>query len=273
MPGRPRRHRPFEGPTAFGYVRVSTQHQADSGSGIEAQQETILRYYEYALKPKGLAWGGFYTDPGESGATPLRQRRAGHKLDAVIGPDDAVIFAKLDRGFRNVIDFGQVTENWNKRRVQMHLLDLNVDTSTPIGRLVAGILAQVAEWERHRIAERTRESIKQRRRTFKPLGEPPYGYKIAGPKGKRHFVPDPDERKVGKMMVKWHMEGYSMRAILSNLQLWGVQTRKGTNFSLYTVWSYIKRELKLMSEEAAAASKAAKGHDSDTTTADEHAAN
>ena len=61
--------------TAFGYVRVSTEEQADSGLGLEAQRQRIRAYCEM----KGLHLAGVFEDPGLSGGKPLASRLAGYE--------------------------------------------------------------------------------------------------------------------------------------------------------------------------------------------------
>ena len=53
------------------------------------------------------------------------------------------------------------------------VLDLALDTATPQGALVLGVLAQVAQFERELIRERVRDGLAQARRRGTRLGRPP----------------------------------------------------------------------------------------------------
>ncbi len=53
--------------TAFGYVRVSSEEQADSGLGLEAQRQRVRAYCEM----QGLDLENIFEDPGVSGGKPL----------------------------------------------------------------------------------------------------------------------------------------------------------------------------------------------------------
>jgi hypothetical protein len=62
--------------TALGYVRASTDEQAERGLGLEAQRQRIRAYCEM----KGLHLTTFFEDPGLSGGKPLGSRSAGGRL-------------------------------------------------------------------------------------------------------------------------------------------------------------------------------------------------
>jgi DNA invertase Pin-like site-specific DNA recombinase len=62
--------------TALGYVRVSTDEQAERGLGLEAQRQRIRAYCEM----KGLNLVTIFEDPGLSGGKPLGSRSAGGRL-------------------------------------------------------------------------------------------------------------------------------------------------------------------------------------------------
>src|SRR5262245_24081996 len=90
---------------ALGYVRVSSEEQADSGLGLEAQRQRIAAY----CAMKGLRLAEVFADPGISGGKPLASRPAGSQLLAAANKSQAlVIVAKLDRLFRSVADAASV---------------------------------------------------------------------------------------------------------------------------------------------------------------------
>lgn len=51
-------------------------------------------------------------------------------------------------------------------------MDLGVDTTTPVGRMLVGILGSVAEWERSVIRQRTREALAAKKAHGARLGRP-----------------------------------------------------------------------------------------------------
>jgi DNA invertase Pin-like site-specific DNA recombinase len=67
---------------AIGYVRVSSEEQADSGVGLEAQRQRIAAY----CAMKGLRLAEVFADPGISRGKPLASRPAGSQLLAATIP-------------------------------------------------------------------------------------------------------------------------------------------------------------------------------------------
>jgi hypothetical protein len=90
--------------TAIGYVRVSSEEQADSGLGLEAQRQRIRTYCEL----KGLSLATIFEDAGVSGGRALSTRPAGSLLMAEARKNKPIlIVAKFDRLFRSVADAAQ----------------------------------------------------------------------------------------------------------------------------------------------------------------------
>lgn len=76
-----------------------------------------------------------------------------------VGEATALVVSKLDRLSRSLPDFARMLELSGKEGWSIAALDLNLDTSTPTGKLVASIMASVAQWEREVIGLRTKEAL------------------------------------------------------------------------------------------------------------------
>lgn len=155
--------------TAVGYVRCSTEEQADSGLGLEAQRAAIRNECDR----KGWTLVEVFEDAGYSGRSVDGRPGLAAALDAVAsGRASALVVAKLDRLSRSVRDAAQVLEQAQRRGWALVVLDVNVDTSTPAGELVVNVMASTAQWERRIIGARTREALAAKRAQGVQLGRP-----------------------------------------------------------------------------------------------------
>ncbi|MGM7699429.1 recombinase family protein [Microbacterium sp. A84] len=155
--------------TMIGYLRVSTEEQASSGLGLDAQRDTIQRYAD--AHGWDVAW---YEDAGLS-AKSLARPQLQAALDRLgVSPKrrdvDGIVVAKLDRLSRSVADFAGMLELARSRRWALVAIDLGVDTSTPTGELVANVMMSVAQWERRIIGERTSAAMQAAKRAGRHMG-------------------------------------------------------------------------------------------------------
>jgi DNA invertase Pin-like site-specific DNA recombinase len=101
---------------AISYIRVSSEEQADSGLGLEAQRQRISAF----CTMKGLHLAEVFEDPGVSGGKPLASRAAGIKLLAAAKMGKTlVIVAKLDRLFRSVADAANVIADLDRKGIPL----------------------------------------------------------------------------------------------------------------------------------------------------------
>jgi DNA invertase Pin-like site-specific DNA recombinase len=88
------------------------------------------------------------------------------------GEAEGLIVTKLDRLARSTIDFLTIMERAEKKGWKLIVLDFNIDTSTPAGRMIATVMAGFAQFERERISERTREGLALKKARGAKLGKP-----------------------------------------------------------------------------------------------------
>jgi len=153
---------------AIAYHRVSTDKQADTGNGLEAQAATIGK----AVAGRGWNVVANLTDEGRSGSNMNRPALtdALNRLDR--GDADVLVVAKLDRLSRSVRDFATLVERAGRNGWSLVALDIDVDTSTPTGELMANIYGSVAQWERRIIGQRTSEAMQAMKARGVRLGRP-----------------------------------------------------------------------------------------------------
>jgi putative DNA-invertase from lambdoid prophage Rac len=203
----------------FGYVRVSTQEQAEEGVSLAAQQAQVAAW----ATVKDLAVPTMYVESGVSGSVPLSERPEGKRLLAALRPGDVIITAKLDRMFRSATDALATLEEIKVQGVSLHMVDLGGDVcGNGISKLVFTILAAVAENERDRIRERIREA-KQHQKSLGIFsgGRRPFGYDIVEVPGGRtengkplkNLVPNAEEQAKLARMRKMRAKGKTYRDI------------------------------------------------------------
>ncbi len=222
----------------YGYIRVSDETQAMSGLGLAAQSRRIA---EAAQRICGGKLNRILADKAVSARRkPLLERTQGAELDRLLSKGDHVIIAKLDRAFRNLRDFAGVMDAWRNRGVYVHLLDLGVDTNTPVGELVAGIMAAVAQWESQRIGER----IKEAKAILRSRGRTTNGRPLIGTKIRRKLViPDPAQRKVMRLIARLReKERLSWPEIAAELKRQKLRTGEGRPWSKQAAWRAYRRD-------------------------------
>jgi DNA invertase Pin-like site-specific DNA recombinase len=202
----------------YGYVRVSTDRQADDGESLGTQQRVIEGY----AMMNGLTLDSIFIERGVSGSKPLGERPKGARLLAVLKAGDVVITPKLDRMFRSALNALDVLGQLKERDVALHMIDLGGDvTGNGISKLVFTILSAVAEAERDRIRERIRDVKADQRKRQRYLGGiVPFGWRI-GKDG--DLIEVPDQQRAIQRIVELRRNGLSLRAISASVAADGVK--------------------------------------------------
>lgn len=86
--------------------------------------------------------------------------------------DDVVIVTKYDRLARSLRDLIEIVEAIRERGAGFRSLGEDIDTTTPAGRLVFHVFGSIAEFERERIVERTKEGLAAAKRRGRIGGRP-----------------------------------------------------------------------------------------------------
>jgi putative DNA-invertase from lambdoid prophage Rac len=197
----------------YGYVRVSTDRQADEGESLEVQRRKI----EGRAKENGWTLDKVFVERGVSGAKPLGERKEGKAMLSALKPGDVVIASKLDRMFRSAHDALTVLQDLKSLGVSLWLLDMGGDvTGNGISALVFTILSAVATFERERIQERIRDTKEHQKKAGKYLGGAvPFGSQVDS---KGHLQPDPKQQVAIKLIKKLADEDRSLRAIAADIE-------------------------------------------------------
>ncbi len=134
-----------------------------------------------------------------------------------------LVAIKLDRLFRNTGDAISKSQEFQKRGINLHLLDVSVDTSTATGKMFFTVLAMLAQFERDITGERTKTVLDMKRKDGKVWNHTPFGYDRVDDV----LIPNKKEQKGIQMMKRLHDQGYSLREIAGELELAGIPPKRG----------------------------------------------
>lgn len=144
--------------TQLGYVRVSTEHQS-----LDQQVD--------ALAAAGVESGRIYSDKLSGSST--RQQRPG--LAALLDyarEGDSIVVVGIDRLGRNAAEVMTTIRELGERGIVLRSLREGIDTSNATGRMVAGVLASLAELELELGRERRAASRDARKARGQSIGRP-----------------------------------------------------------------------------------------------------
>src|SRR5271156_4200639 len=220
---------------AIGYVRVSTDRQAEQGVSREAQEAKIRAMA--TVQSADLL--DVIVDVGES-AKSLNRPGLQRLLDLInAGKVEAVIVAKLDRLTRSVKDLCGLLELFEKRKVALISVAESLDTGSAAGRLVITIMGAVSQWEREAIGERTRDALRHKRSQGQRVGNIAFGSRLA--EDGQHLEPDTVEQAALAEIKRLRSHGTTLRGIAVALNHRKFRTRRGTAWRLESVARVLKQ--------------------------------
>jgi site-specific DNA recombinase len=167
-------------PRAVGYARLSKEGDREHHS-IEAQVQAIRTYCQ--VRQWDLV--EVYVDDGVSGAVRPDERPEMKRMieDVLNDGISYIVVKKLDRLGRKAGELLTLLAALEEKGVALVSIDDNIDTSTASGRLLRGMLAVIAEFERDLIRERTKVGLAIARQKGKYLGGVPKGM-VRTPEGR-----------------------------------------------------------------------------------------
>ena len=225
-------------PAARGYVRVSTDDQAQNGVSIEAQQQ-ILNAYAVV---KGFDDFAIYTDGGYSGKNMHRPGLQQLIADCRARKISAVVVWRLDRLSRSLRDVLELVEDdFTANGVTLISVTESIDTSTTSGRLMLNLLASFAQSERETDAERVRMAKDKMAKDCKHLGGYiPLGYRVDE---NGYYQIDEATAPIVRKIFKMYNARMGYAAILRYVKAAGIKSPRGGDLTK-TSLNYILRNEK-----------------------------
>jgi len=208
---------------AYGYLRVSTDAQADSGLGLEAQRSAITA----AAARLGLDLGDVFTDAGLSGALELEDRPGLFAAVNALKRGDVLLVAKRDRLGRDVVAVAMLERLTARKGARIiSAAGEGTEGTDAASMLQRRILDAFGEYERLIIGQRTKAALKAKRDRGERAGNIPFGYSLNA--DGRTLDANADEQHVIGLLRELKAAGYTLRQIADELNRQGFTTRRGT---------------------------------------------
>ena len=139
---------------ALGYVSVPHDRPLEAEAGAQAQA------IEAACTARGWAFIGGIRESEPATGKGLERPGLTHALARLQrGEADCLVVTELARLTQSAAELGELLDRLGRARVRLVVLDLEIDTDTNSGQLVAKALAMVSAWEHERLSERTRKGL------------------------------------------------------------------------------------------------------------------
>lgn len=140
----------------YGYERVSTTEQ-----NLGRQRERLLQ--------AGVEAEHIFSDKisGKDMNRPNLKNLLSHLREG-----DELVVLSLDRLGRNSKDIITLVDNLRSKGIKLRLLDMDIDSDSPVGKLIIAIMAELAEVERLNILERQRQGLELAKAEGRKNGRP-----------------------------------------------------------------------------------------------------
>jgi DNA invertase Pin-like site-specific DNA recombinase len=140
----------------IGYARTSA---VDQKAGLEAQLAEL----------KAVGVEELFVEQVSS----VQRREELEKALKFIRKGDSLVVSKLDRLARSVPDLVRIIATLEEKQATLRIVVMNLDTSTPTGRLLLNLVGSVAQFEREIMLERQREGVAKAKAEGKYRGRAP----------------------------------------------------------------------------------------------------
>lgn len=219
------------------YTRVSTDAQGEDGKVSLPEQERMAKA---CIESKGWTYVRTYEDNGYSGRTTDRPALQSMLSDILKGGIDAIVIYKLDRLSRKQRDTLSIIEEFLlKNNVDLVSLNETLDTTSPWGRAMIGVLSSFNQLESENIALRTTMGrYATAREGGYAGGKPPLGYKAVD----GQLVIVPEEAEIVRLVFDLRGKGETLQGITRELNNRGYRSKKGNEFKHSAIQTILNNE-------------------------------
>jgi DNA invertase Pin-like site-specific DNA recombinase len=204
----------------IGYLRVSTDQQAESGLGLDAQKAAIAEY----VKKMNADSHELFSDEGLSGALALDKRPG--MLDAIgaLTKGAVLVVAKRDRLGRDPMVLAMIESAVKRKGARIvSVAGEGTGSDEPSEILMRRMIDAFSEYERLIIGARTRGALRAKREKGQRVGHIPFGKKLAD--DGIHLILNEPEATILRAMHKLRSHKKSIRCIAQELNNQGILNR------------------------------------------------
>lgn len=225
---------------AIGYIRVSTDNQAENGFGADVQKEIIVQYakdHGYSIPEENWSY-----DLGVSGATDIKARPALYELvygETYNPPVEAIIVAKSDRISRDINIYYGIRYLLSSKSIELVSAEMDFGQFGAFAPVIESVMATLAELEKEKINQRTTGGrlVKAKRGGYAG-GNAPFGYTVR----EGHLVIVDEEAEVVRQLFRLRQSGLSIRELVKKSAELGLHNRSGRPFSKSGLVSVLNNE-------------------------------
>lgn len=218
---------------AIGYIRVSTQGQADEGVSLAAQRTKIEAWcvaHNYEL----LA---VFEDAGISGGS-MAGRDGLHAAMKAAGKGTALVTYSISRLARSTRDLLAIADRLRKQKAGLVSLSEQIDTGSAMGEFFFTVMGAIATLERKVTGERTRMALSHKKAKGEKYGPVPFGFaEVEG-----RLVEVRKEAQAVAEIVRMRQRGLAYRDIADRLNADGVASKRGGKWYASTVRYVVNRQ-------------------------------
>jgi site-specific DNA recombinase len=217
---------------AIGYIRVSTEQQADEGVSLAAQRAKINLWCE--LNDCELV--AIYEDAGISGKT-IEKRPQLQAALAEMKKGMTLVVYSLSRMSRTTEHCISITNELKAKGGNLVSITEKLDTSSAMGEFFFTVMAALGQMERKLTGERTKAALAHKKAMGEKYAPVPFGYKEI--EGRLEVVKA--EAKIVAEINRKRAAGSSMNSIARELNEQGVIGKQGGKWYASTVSCILKR--------------------------------
>lgn len=207
------------------YLRVSTDEQADSKAGLNAQLDSCRAH----IKRNSGECLDVFSDEGISGAAGLEKRPGLLQATASLDKGDTLLVAKRDRLGRDPIVTAMIESAIARKKARVvSAAGEGTDGDSPSDVLMRRMIDAFAEYERLIIKARTSSALQAKKTRNERVGSIPYGFRLSG--DGVHIKENPAEQEVITEIRRLGTAGLNLPAICRELERKGFTTRTGKAF-------------------------------------------